>query len=340
MTELQEYLKLFKEKHSTSSLVGSIEALDKLKVLIIGDIIIDEYHYCVVLGTSPKDNIINVKGKDIEAFAGGVLAVSNHMANFCKNVDLLTVIGEGYEGFIEGHLSKRISRKFFSVDGRPTTVKRRFVEPDSLNKLFGISFFDDLPLPENTQKDIHQFLESNIKNYDLVLVSDFGHGLLSKDTKYIVCGDSRFLAVNTQTNSANLGFNFITDYLADYICIDELELRLALQSKYDKIEELMVALSRQLHANDITITRGKSGSLTLHMGEFISTPSFAKEIIDRTGAGDAYLSITSLCAAGGLPMDAVSFIGNAAAALKLRTVCNREPIEPIALYKFISTLLE
>ena len=102
----------------------------------------------------------------------------------------------------------------------------------------------------------------------------------------------------------------------------------------------MGALSRQLNCPNITVTRGRSGSLTLHHETLISIPSFASEIVDRVGAGDAYLSITSLCAAGGMPMDVVGFIGNTVAALKVRTVCNRESVEPIPLYKFITTLLK
>jgi len=293
-----------------------------------------------VLGTSPKDNIINVGNKEIETFAGGVLAVANHIANFCKSIDLLTCIGNGYEDFIESNLRSNIVRHILKSEGRPTTVKRRFVEPATLNKLFGICFIDDRPLPPKIQNEITGFLDSNIENYDLILVSDFGHGFFTDEMKQFISGEAGFLAVNTQTNSANLGFNLITKYLADYICIDELELRLALQARHDSMEGLMEALSRQLNCHDITVTRGKRGSLTLHNGTLINTPSFASEVVDRVGAGDAYLSITSLCAAGGIPMDVVSFIGNAVAALKVRTICNKESVEPIPLYKFITTLLK
>ena len=68
-------------------------------------------------------------------------------------------------------------------------------------------------------------------------------------------------------------------------------------------------------------------------------PVFSQKIVDRTGAGDAYLALSSLCVAKGLPMDLAGFIGNAAGALKVSTVCNRTPVEPAALYKFVTAML-
>ncbi len=62
--------------------------------------------------------------------------------------------------------------------------------------------------------------------------------------------------------------------------------------------------------------------------------------MDRVGAGDSYLSITSPMAAAGLPPDLIGFTGNAAAAIKVGIVCNRESIEPLPLFRFINTLLK
>ena len=89
------------------------------------------------------------------------------------------------------------------------------------------------------------------------------------------------------------------------------------------------------------MTRGHSGSLGFEEGKgFFSTPVFSKQVVDRIGAGDAYLAVTSPLVAAGYPMDLVGFVGNAVGALAVRTVCNRESVEPVPLFKFISALLK
>jgi sugar/nucleoside kinase (ribokinase family) len=69
-------------------------------------------------------------------------------------------------------------------------------------------------------------------------------------------------------------------------------------------------------------------------------PAFSREVLDSVGAGDAYLAITSLCAAAGFPGELVGFIGNAAGALAIRIIGNKSSVEPVPFFKYITTLLK
>jgi sugar/nucleoside kinase (ribokinase family) len=69
-------------------------------------------------------------------------------------------------------------------------------------------------------------------------------------------------------------------------------------------------------------------------------PVFSREIVDRVGAGDAYLAVTAPCVAAGYPMDVVGFIGNAVGALAVRIIGNKTAVEPVPLFKFITALLK
>lgn len=69
-------------------------------------------------------------------------------------------------------------------------------------------------------------------------------------------------------------------------------------------------------------------------------PTLAHEIVDTVGAGDAFLSLTSPCVARGEHGDFIGFVGNAAGALAVRILGNKESVEPQALYRYISTLLK
>ncbi len=342
--ETDEYLKGFRDRYSGDDIIGLLKELNSMKVLVIGDAIIDEYQYCAAMGKSPKENIIPTRYLNREIFAGGVLAAANHISGFCKEVSLVTCLGtkNNYKDFIDGHLKPNIKRRFFFREGVPTTVKRRFVEPAFLTKLFEVCFLDDYPLPEKLERNICKYLKRIIKDFDLVLVADFGHGFIGEDIVELISNESKFLAVNTQTNSANIGFNLITKYSrADYVCVDEPEMRLATHSKFDSVEDLILDLTKRLKYKKIIVTLGHKGSIGYSKKEgFSGVPVFSKEVIDRVGAGDAFLSITAPCAAAGYPMEVIGFIGNAVGAMKVLIVGNRYSVEPVPLYKFIATLLK
>ncbi|MFH0768272.1 MAG: adenylyltransferase/cytidyltransferase family protein [Chloroflexota bacterium] len=91
--EARHFLRKFRSRYSAKDIINRIEALKKMKVLVIGDAIIDEYHYCIPLGKSPKEILIPAKYLYQESFAGGILAVANHVAGFCDKVDVVTCLG-------------------------------------------------------------------------------------------------------------------------------------------------------------------------------------------------------------------------------------------------------
>lgn len=342
--ETSRFLGEFRGQHSAEDIIKRLNNLSKMKVLIVGDTIIDQYCYCHALGKSLKDDIITTRYLREETFAGGALAAANHVAGFCQDVHLVTCLGtqNSYEEFIRTHLKPNIKPKFFYRDDAPTVVKRRFVEPSFLSKMFEICYLNDHQLPTSLRREVHNYLRANTRDYDLVLVADFGHGFIGQKTTEVLCEKARFLALSCQTNSANAGFNLITKYpRADYICIDEAEIHLACHDKFGKLEDLVVRIARKLKCNRMAVTRGYLGSLTYDAEDgFSEVPALSGEVVDRIGAGDAFLSVTSPCVADGNPMDVVGFIGNAVGALKVRIVCNRDPVEPVPLFKFITALLK
>jgi len=342
--EVEGFLEEFRRNHSPEDIITRLKDLRKLKVLVIGDAIIDEYHYCAVMGKAPKANIITTKYVGEEAFAGGALAAANHVAGFCKDVHLVTCLGtqDSREDFIRAHLKTNIQAKFFYREDTPTVLKRRFVDPAFLSKMFEVCFLDDRDLPEPLAQEACRYLERNIQDYDLVMVADFGHGFIELNIVDVLCEKARFLAINAQTNSANTGFNLITKYpRADYICIDEPEIRLATHDKYGNLKDLIVRVAKQLECKRIAVTRGHLGSVTFTPEEsFFEIPVFSKQVIDTMGAGDAYLSITSPCVAAGNPMQVVGFIGNAVGALAVLIIGNKSSVEPTPLFKFITALLK
>jgi len=343
--ETNAFLEGFRSRYSSDLIIERLKSLRDLKVLVIGDAIIDEYHYCRAMGKSPKESIISTKFVGEESFPGGILACANHAAGFCGKVHLLTCLGsvDTKEEYIRERMKPNVDLKLFYRNDTCTVRKRRFVDPDFLGKMFEVSFLDEHPLPKSVSSEVCAYLESVLPEYDLVMVGDFGHHFINQEIINLLAEKSKFLALNTQTNSANIGYNYITKYpRADYICIDEPEIRLATQNKFKDVKELIKEVADRVKTDRVSITRGHKGVVTFdrNMDSFFEAPVFSKKVVDRVGAGDAFLSVTAPMVAAGCPMEMVGFVGNAVGALAVGIVCNRSSIEPVPLYKFITALLK
>jgi rfaE bifunctional protein nucleotidyltransferase chain/domain len=342
--EAQGFLRDFRQRHSADEVIGLLKDLQRLRVLVVGETIIDEYHYVQALQKSPKELLVTTRFVREEHFAGGILACANHAAGFCGQVDIVTVLGrrDSREAFIRRQLKPNVAPRFFYREDTGTIVKRRYVELAFLNKMFEVSFLDEGDLPLSVTRAVEEYFEQVLPEYDLVIIADYGHGFLNRDLIRMLASESRFLAVNVQTNSANLGYNLITKYpRADYVCIDEPEVRLAAHDHRSKLEEIVGRLAKDLSSRRVAITRGHKGCISYADPDgFFQVPVLSREIVDRIGAGDAYLSVTAPCAAVGYHPEVVGFIGNAVGALAVRIVGNRTAVEPVPLFKFINALLQ
>jgi rfaE bifunctional protein nucleotidyltransferase chain/domain len=340
----RDYLKTLSEKYTADEITDRLHSTERLKVLVLGDAIVDQYHYCVPMGRSSKEPLVVNRYVSAESFAGGTLATANHAAALCGNVDLLTVLGRprSFEDFIRGKLNPNVKPVFFYRDDVGTIVKRRYVAHGVSRKLFEICFMDDGQIPASVEADILRHLEKTVAEYDLVIVSDFGHDLMTSRIIDLVCRNARYLAINVQTNSANIGFNVVTKYpRANCVCVDEAELRYATRDKFGDLRTHARQVYDQLHCEHLITTRGSNGSLSYtKSGGFLEAPALAYQVVDAVGAGDAFFAFVAPCAAAGFPQDLISFIGNAVGSLAVQIVCNREPVSLVDLIKFITRLLK
>ena len=339
-----KYLKAIAKRYSIDFITEKLHSLKNLKVLVLGDAIIDQYHYCTPLGKSSKEHLVANRYTSEESFAGGSLATANNVASICGKVDLLTLLGEkgSFEDFIRSRLNPNINPVFFYRPEMGTIIKRRFVSEGVNRKLFEICYMKDDDISSQAETKIMRQLKRTIENYDLVVVSDFGHGLLTKRIINFICSKARYLALNVQTNSANIGFNLVTKYpRANCVCVDEMELRFATHDKFGDLRTHAKKVYQELGCEHIIATRGSLGSLSYSKsGGFHEAPTFSYRVIDAIGAGDAFFAFVAPCFAKGLPQDLVSFIGNSVGSLAVQIICNREPIKSTDLIKFITRLLK
>jgi hypothetical protein len=109
--------------------------------------------------------------------------------------------------------------------------------------MFELAVMDDTPLPRDLENQMLIHLDRTLPGYDVVIAADYGHGLLGPRSASLLAERARFLAVNTQANPGNVGFNVVTKYpRAGYVCLDEQEVRLAMRDRWSPLPELVAAL--------------------------------------------------------------------------------------------------
>ena len=341
--DTDEFLASFSSRYTIDEILGYINQARDLNVLVVGEAIIDEYQYGEAVGKSSKEPMLAVKRVSTEQFAGGILAVANHVANFCSHIGLVTFLGDrdSYENFIRQKLHQNIKPNFLYRKDSPTIVKRRFIESYFFTKLMEIYEINDGTLESEDNHALCSLLKSSLPQYDVVIVVDFGHGMFTKEAIDLLCRGSRFLAVNAQSNAGNVGYQSIVKYpRADYVCMAENELRMEERDRRGDLKEMMRNLCRKFGYERLVVTRGKNGSICYSKKQgFFEIPALAGKVLDRMGAGDAFLAITALCVAQDAPLDAVGFIGNAVGAQAVATVGHRRSIERASLFKHIESLL-
>ncbi|WP_051244944.1 PfkB family carbohydrate kinase [Thalassobaculum salexigens] len=342
---VRQFVEGLRARDEQQEILDLIDRVETMRILVVGDAIIDEYRYVTPMGRAPKENLVTVLNQSSEVFAGGVFATANHVSTFCRQVDVLTVFGaqDSYREFVEGKLNPNVGLIGLERSDAPTTRKSRYIDAASVRKLFETYHMVDKPVADDVEQQINGRLAEIAGGYDVVIVNDFGHGMIKPSTIDMLTRHARFLAVNTQTNSANYGFNLITKYpRPDYICIDALEARLAIGDQHGSVEDLITrGLALQQPKSKIAVTHGRIGCQVYAPDEATTQiPAFADRVADTMGAGDAFLAITAPLVAAGGRMRTVGFLGNIAGAIQVGIVGHRTSVDKVMMIKAVISMLK
>ena len=341
---VRDYLFEFGGKHSAEEVLAPLRTAENFKVLVIGETIIDEYAYCEAIGKSGKEPVLATRSINSERHGGGVLACANHASNFAARVDVLTMLGEGMdqEEFVRASLRPNVTPHFLEKKNSPTIVKKRYVEQYLSQKMFEVYTMNDAVLDDRADAELCDKLKGMLPEYDVVIVADYGHGMLTRNAIDVLCRHAKFLAVNTQSNAGNHGFNMISKYSrADYVCLAQREVALETRNLDLTADEMVRHVAGRLSCPRVMMTMGSKGTL-FHTAPFgyHRAPAMAVKVVDRVGAGDAVLCVTALAVAAGAAPDTIPFIGNIVGAEAVMILGNQRSIERIPLYRHVECLLK
>lgn len=344
--DVVKYVQEFRKTYSMHDVVRYAEIAEKLRILVIGDIIIDKYSYCSLQGLMSKDMGYSTRLDHSEEYYGGAAAVARHLSNFNKNVTLMSIIGneELYTSQLIDCMRGNIKLLLSYSVTFPTIIKHRYLTKNSkreeYRKIFAVNNIPQVMEYEKEVKDsFRKKIEKNIADYDVVFLCDFGHGLIDNETRELVEKKAKYLVLNCQTNSSNHGMNIITKYnRADLFTVDQEELKLAYPAYVSDEKAALSHLKRHLGGSG-WLTRGSHGAYGIEKDNIFESPAFTLIVKDTVGAGDAFYSIAGLYSAAGASIELGTFLGNVAGALGTNIVGNKEAVEKVNVLKYASTLM-
>jgi bifunctional ADP-heptose synthase (sugar kinase/adenylyltransferase) len=346
--EVKDYIKEFLSRYSFSDIQALVERFSRLKVLVVGDIIFDEYVYCNTQGLISKDFAVSTRYQREERYLGGSLAVARHLSTFCGVTAVCSMMGS------ERHLHTRIINELggelllnlHTNEVYQTPVKRRYLQKygqrNEYNKLFSVNYIlDSGRFAEVNRSGFIDALAKNLPNYDVVFVADYGHGLIDKAVMDVLQHRAPFLMLNCQTNSSNTGENIITKYeKADAFTLDERELKYAFNYSDKRHDHYLKQLRGRLSASLGWLTIGSYGAMFVDKTDNTEiAPALTLNVIDTIGAGDAFFAMAGLCAAAEAPAEVGALLGNIAGALAANNLGNSQALAKGTFVKYASTVM-
>ncbi len=343
VSQRADFMKSIRSRHGLEEILDGLDRLKNMRVCVVGETIIDEYAYCNAMGKSGKEPMLVTRFVSCDQQGGGVLAIANNLAEFSDHVELVSSLGEvdSRRDFVDSCLKPGIKATFVSQRNAPTIVKRRYIDSYSLAKMFGVYQMSEEELQGEDENEFVAVLKSAISRCDLVVVADYGHGLITQKARDLLITMSPFLSVNTQLNAANTGYHTLSKYPhADFVCVHEGELRLDAREVHGDLRPLMVSKARKMGLEAMMVTLGNRGTILFKQkAGFFSCPSLANKVLERVGAGDAVLCLSSLAAAARLPPDVINLLGNLAGAQAVAVIGNRASIKKSQMLESIRLIM-
>lgn len=340
----KKIINTIKKNYSFAEIIKKIDNFSKLKILVIGETIIDDYVFCEGLGKSGKESVLALRKIKSERFLGGCLAIARHLNSFTKNISVISYLGENREqkNFIKSKIEKNIKLNFIYKKKSPTIIKRRYLDIIDNRKLLGIYELNDDAINLTQEQQIIKLLKKKIPQNDLILIADYGHGLISKKVANYLSKTSKFSALNAQVNSANVGFSNLKKYRnIDCLIINATELRHEMRERDGKIDILSKKLKNQIKCKSLVVTQGRAGLIMINdKNKTFTAPAFANQVVDKVGAGDALLSILAICLKDKNDENLSNFISSLVAAQSVENIGNSKPINKSSLLKNIQYILK
>ena len=320
--ECRSYVNLIRKKFNLNQIIKNLKIIKNKKVLVIGETIIDRYITTETIGKSGKEPMLVLKPKKEIKFLGGAGYIANLCSGFVKDLKIISFLGKENteKKFVLKNLNKSITHNFLLKKNSPTINKLRYLDDYKKTKILGVYNLNDDLISKTEEKKFYSLLKKNINKFDILIISDYGHGIITEKIKKLLLKKSNKIFLNAQINSFNRGYNTVLKYKrVNTLVINEGELRYELRDKHSEVQKLAKKLSKIISVKNIVVTSGKSGSTFINTkkNSLIFCPAFNKNNIDTIGAGDTFFATLSLVLGSELDIKICMLIGSLAASFSI-----------------------
>jgi D-beta-D-heptose 7-phosphate kinase/D-beta-D-heptose 1-phosphate adenosyltransferase len=289
----------------------------KTGILVIGDLMVDQYVWGKVKRISPEAPVPVVEVTEENLLLGGAANVAHNILSLGGKVLITGTIGRDDMGKI---LINKMSDKGFNTDGvvvdgrRPTTVKTRVIAHNQQVVRFDREVKTEIG--KSTLSLILDYVHSCLSEIKGIIISDYCKGIITKTLikKLIeIAGSKVFIAADPKIGHFDYykGVNLITPN------INEASFGSGIDIKDDKtLTAAGKSLLRKLQCTSVIITRGDEGmSLFEQSGKVTNIPTCAREVYDVSGAGDTVIAALTLCRSAGATLKDAAYVANHAAGV-------------------------
>ena len=314
-----------------------ISRFDNCRLLVVGDLMIDEYVWGEVDRISPEAPVQVVSVKNEDYTLGGSGNVVNNLVALGAQVFVLGVTGTGRDGELLLNKLNDLgvdTRGVIQERSRPTTKKTRIIADHQ--QVLRIDRETKKEIALSTFKSLTTLAEKIIPGVDLILISDYGKGVISrsliadlvkiaKNNNKLTIADPKGRAFEKYSGVSLLTHNSKEASLASGVEITDGK----------NITAAGKILIEKSGIERLLITCGKDGMVLFEPGcEPLKISTKAREVYDVSGAGDTVLAVLGLGMAAGLQLKEAITLANTAAGLVVgkvgtATVSKRELLDAL-----------
>ncbi len=307
-----------KKRGNPSSLRKVIARFSEARILVIGDIMMDRFIWGKVSRISPEAPVPVVLVEKETILLGGAANVVNNIRSLGGHVSLCGVIGEDEMGqrVLTELTEKGVDIQGIKIEeGRQTTTKTRIIAHQQ--QLVRIDRETGDSLKPSTFREFSRYIDGHIENFDGIILSDYGKGLLTKEgiravihrageTKKFVMVDPKMKNFFSYRGATVVTPNTAEASQAAGIPITDL-------SSLNRVGKVLL---KRLRCEVLVITRGEEGMALFEPNqEPYLVPTVAKEVYDVTGAGDTVIGTLALAVAAGVGVQEAARLANHAAGI-------------------------
>jgi rfaE bifunctional protein kinase chain/domain len=281
------------------------------RILVVGDLMIDEWIWGTVTRISPEAPVPVVAVADHSFTLGGAGNVANNLVALHADVVFTGTVGDDafarqVRDLLRGEQVD--DSGVFTVSDRPTTRKTRIVAHSQ--QVVRADWESTETLTSADRRRLVEFVRAQAASCDAVILSDYAKGLLCREIVQAACASPLVLADPKPQNIALFaGITCVapnaveTSTITGIPIVDDVSL-----------ERAGVRLIELLDCRYAVVTRGEHGmALFGRDGERLQIPSVARTVYDVSGAGDTVIAVLGLALASGAPIEQAMQLANFAA---------------------------